>query len=438
MMKTVHEIRDPIHNFVKLNSDERQVLNSRPLQRLRHIHQLALTYLVYPGASHKRFEHSLGVMELATKIFDTITSPANVTDSVRDHFPDLLNPDYVAYWRKVLRMAALCHDFGHLPFSHAAERKLLQNKMKHENYTYKMLLTNEMKEIFSNLIPPVIPEDVVRIAVGKHIATDLPFTKWHEVMSEIIIDDSLGADRMDYLLRDSHHIGVAYGKFDHIRLIDCLRLLVFNFDYNRAIRPALGIELGGIHAAEAMSLARYYMYQQVYFHQTRRIYDLHLTDFLADWLSGGRFPENIEDYLNITDNEVNSALLSANILKANGFVHANRILNRKHYRLVYRQELVDQTTGEVDRELMYNGLASFFQSDLFKFDYFREKSGIRDFPVLLRDGRVESSVKLSVLLRGLPVASVFYIFADESVCLDMEKWIEANKNGFYPRKTEGS
>ena len=97
MKKTVHEIRDRIHNFIKLNSDERQVLNSRPLQRLRHIHQLALTYLVYPSASHKRFEHSLGVMELATKIFDTITSPTNVTDSVRNHFPDLLNRDYVAY-----------------------------------------------------------------------------------------------------------------------------------------------------------------------------------------------------------------------------------------------------------------------------------------------------------------------------------------------------
>ena len=95
--KNVHEIRDPIHNFIKLNSDERQVLNSRPLQRLRHIHQLALTYLVYPSASYKRFEHSLGVMELATKIFDTITSPTNVTDSVRNHFPDLLNRDYVAY-----------------------------------------------------------------------------------------------------------------------------------------------------------------------------------------------------------------------------------------------------------------------------------------------------------------------------------------------------
>src|ERR1700731_2913609 len=70
MSKHIHEIRDPIHVFVRLDSDERAILDARPFQRLRHIHQLALTYLVYPGATHKRFEHSLGVMELAGRVFD--------------------------------------------------------------------------------------------------------------------------------------------------------------------------------------------------------------------------------------------------------------------------------------------------------------------------------------------------------------------------------
>lgn len=80
--------RDPIHVFVRLDDAERRVLDSAPLQRLRHIHQLALTYLVYPGATHKRFEHSLGVMELATRVFDVVTNPANLSDEIRD----LLNP----------------------------------------------------------------------------------------------------------------------------------------------------------------------------------------------------------------------------------------------------------------------------------------------------------------------------------------------------------
>ena len=69
-----HEIRDPVHEFIKLDSDERAVLDSRPVQRLRNVHQLAMEYLVYPGATHKRFEHSLGVMELAGRVYDTITS----------------------------------------------------------------------------------------------------------------------------------------------------------------------------------------------------------------------------------------------------------------------------------------------------------------------------------------------------------------------------
>ena len=123
MPKNIHEIRDPIHVFVRLDSHEREVLNSRPFQRLRHIHQLALTYLVYPGATHKRFEHSLGVMELASRVFDIVAKPDNVTDQIRNLLGPLNQPDELRYWRRVVRMAALCHDIGHLPFSHAAEKR---------------------------------------------------------------------------------------------------------------------------------------------------------------------------------------------------------------------------------------------------------------------------------------------------------------------------
>ena len=77
MAKSQHEIRDPLHVFIRIDSDERLALDSAPIQRLRHIHQLALTYLVYPGATHRRFEHSLGVMELAGRVFDVVTSRAN-------------------------------------------------------------------------------------------------------------------------------------------------------------------------------------------------------------------------------------------------------------------------------------------------------------------------------------------------------------------------
>lgn len=103
MPKQVHEIRDPIHAFIRLDSRDREVLNSRPFQRLRHIHQLALTYLVYPGATHRRFEHSLGVMELASRVFDIITDPKNVTDPLRSQLAE--NPLAAAAVEAQLRRA---------------------------------------------------------------------------------------------------------------------------------------------------------------------------------------------------------------------------------------------------------------------------------------------------------------------------------------------
>jgi HD superfamily phosphohydrolase len=89
--KAFHEFRDPIHGLMPLSSDERMVLNSLPLQRLRHIHQLALTYLVYPGATHRRFEHWLGVLPFADKVFSVLTRPDLVRDEMRRRFPVLLD-----------------------------------------------------------------------------------------------------------------------------------------------------------------------------------------------------------------------------------------------------------------------------------------------------------------------------------------------------------
>ena len=108
---------------------------------------------------------------------------------------------------------------------------------------------------------------------------------------------------MDYLLRDSYHAGVAYGRFDHFRLIDTLRILPSG--EGESAQPTLGVEEGGLHSAEALLLARYYMYSQVYFHPVRRIYDIHLKDFLAADLPSGKFPTDLESHLQNTDNEVN-------------------------------------------------------------------------------------------------------------------------------------
>lgn len=240
MSKYLHEIRDPIHVFIRLDSFERKVLDSRPFQRLRHITQLALTYLLYPGATHKRFEHSLGVMELASRVFDVVTS--NATDDVRRLVPEITNPDEARYWRRVLRMAALCHDIGHLPFSHAAEDELLPAGWNHERLTRTLIESDLMLPIWKSMRPPLDPEHIVKLALGARKARDLPFTKWERILSEIIVGDAFGVDRIDYLLRDSHHTGVGYGRFDHYKLIDEIRILPSE---QGSTEPALGINEGG-------------------------------------------------------------------------------------------------------------------------------------------------------------------------------------------------
>ena len=116
MPKSVHEIRDPIHIFVRLDSDERQVSDSRPFQRLRPIHQLGMPRRLYPAATHRRFEHSLGVMELASRVFDVVSRSEKITDEIRNQQPELDNDHKKRYWRRVLRMALSATILDTYPF----------------------------------------------------------------------------------------------------------------------------------------------------------------------------------------------------------------------------------------------------------------------------------------------------------------------------------
>src|SRR5438105_4684148 len=117
----------------------------------------------------------------------------------------------------------------------------------------------------------------------------------------MIVGDAFGADRMDYLLRDSYHAGVAYGRFDHYRLVDTLRILPSAPSDAKlgGAEPSLGVEEGGIHSAEALMLARYFMFSQLYLHPVRRIYDIHLKDFLKLWLKGKFFPIDTKRHLRL-------------------------------------------------------------------------------------------------------------------------------------------
>ena len=128
------KVFDVIHKFIDLQPWETKLLKTLPLKRLSAIHQIGSAAFVYGGGDHKRFDHSLGTMFVSTKIYDTVIKYKESAPQLKDD----LTRDSIAYWRKVLRAASLCHDIGHLPFSHLAEEILL-GKNGHEKWTMKII-----------------------------------------------------------------------------------------------------------------------------------------------------------------------------------------------------------------------------------------------------------------------------------------------------------
>ncbi len=438
-MKHIHEFRDPVHVFVRLDSDERRVVDSRAFQRLRHIHQLALSSLVYPGASHKRFEHSLGVMELAGRVFDVVANEANVSDEIRHLLPEISHSDKKVYWRRVLRMAALCHDLGHLPFSHAAEKELLPSEHTHEDISREIILSDEMQQIWQSMTPPLRAEDVAKLAIGPNTDSDHKFSNWEAILSEIIVGDAFGVDRIDYLLRDSLHCGVPYGRFDHYRLIDTIRILPSSPSEAEAAdrEPTLGVQVGGIHTAEALLLARYFMYCQVYFHPIRRIYDIHLKDFLEGWLADGKFPTDVDGHLSLTDNEVWSGILAAyRDQNASGHQHANRIIDRRHYRELYARDPSDVKINPEAGNEIFEAAEAEFGSENVRSDRYSQKSSAVEFPVLMNDGRIASSISLSETLRQLPIAKFEYVFVEPGLHKRASDWLDSKRDEIIRPKEE--
>ena len=323
MPEKLYEVRDPVHDFILFNDFEKRLINSPPVQRLKYIQQLALTYEVYPGGTHSRFEHSLGTMELATQAFETIVRSGGTAFAKLEW-----SQSEQSNYRQLLRIAALLHDIGHAPFSHAPEDLLPDGYSGHESFTEEF--------IKSDYVAPLLEMKAVNFDVGKVVAVALGPEKAPQedpsllLLQELLAGD-LGVDRMDYLVRDALHTGAAAGRFDYQRLLNTLTVI----DHPDTNSPVLAIKEGGRHAAEGLLLARYFMFLQVYFHNVRRIYDCHLVDFLSEWLPGGRFPSELDSYIKLTDQTVNAAIADAPSTDGRLAELASRLRGRQHYRRAY-------------------------------------------------------------------------------------------------------
>ena len=374
-------------------------------------------------------------MDLASRVFDIVTNPdpTIVSEDIQKSLEHISQPDKRAYWRRIVRMAALCHDIGHLPFSHAAEKELLPHNWDHERLTRDLVFSPEMEEIWASVTPPLRSDDIAKLAIGPQKSPDLVFSDWESILSEIIVGDAFGVDRMDYLLRDSYHAGVAYGKFDHYRLIDTLRILKMPGSHE----PVLGMEEGGLQSAEALMLARYFMYSQVYFHPVRRIYDIHLLDFLKIWLDNGMFSTNLENHIAMTDEAIIAELWKqAFDEKMGGHMHARRIVQREHFKMIYQRNPADVAKNPEAGAKVYEALMNKFGKGKFRHDRYSQRGGGPDFPVRMRDGRVESSLSVSNTLNHVPVVSIDYVFADRSCFRDAKSWLNDNLREIIELKSE--
>lgn len=432
LAKRYHEFRDPIHTFVRAENAERALINSDYYQRLRNIHQLALSYLIYPGAIHNRFEHCLGVMELAGRVYDVITHSDNIHAKIRDvvEVVDQTSPRW-HYYRTTVRMAALCHDLGHLPFSHGPEDLLpvdeKGNPWTHERIGYEIIMLPELQKIWHDM--GVHADVVAKLSIGpKECAAfdkTIKFDLWETLLSEIVTGNALGVDRMDYLLRDSLHAGVAYGKFDHYRLIDTIRILPKEEDSEE---PFLGIESGGLHSAEQMLLARYFMFKQVYLHPIRRAYDMHLVEFLQKWLPGGKFPVDIASHQKLTDNEVLVAIAEASRDNDNpAHVEALRISKREHFKVLWERNPVDKAKNVGAIDCIYKAAIKEFGAPNIRKDAYQKNKGPNSFPVHQR-GRIVDAKAISDTLNKIPFDNIEFIFVNRECAKKAEKWLKEKHN----------
>lgn len=287
-LPTKKVFRDPLYGYINIyHSLIRNLIDSSVFQRLRRISQLSGVKVVFHGAEHSRFNHSLGVYALAVKLIED-------NEVIHNTLSD--------YEKMLLMTSALLHDVGHGPYSHAFERVFM---FSHEKMSVKIIRENEELKTIINEAHENLLEDICGVIEqnGKHR------------IIEQLISSQLDIDRLDYLQRDAYYTGANYGRLDLDRIIRMITIKDGEVVYKE----------GALHAIENYLISRYHMYWQVYFHPKARSYEIilekiyeriftllknkTLTDSYANYLE--RVIENTNDinaYLELDDYYVNGLI----------------------------------------------------------------------------------------------------------------------------------
>jgi HD superfamily phosphohydrolase len=232
-------IRDPLWNNIRVDSTAERLLATAVVQRLRYVRQLGLAHLVYPGATHSRFEHALGAYHLARRTLRMLGDGGDLAG---------IAPDEAA----VVAAAALLHDVGHYPFSHALEEIGVPH---HEDVARPLVTGGEVAELLRAELGADVPERVHALICG---TSSSPL--------QGLISASIDHDKMDYLKRDALMCGVPYGEIDEDRLMHAMVVVVEPSTGRRRV----GLRAKGLSALESLLFAKYQMYRNVYWHHAVR------------------------------------------------------------------------------------------------------------------------------------------------------------------------
>lgn len=302
------EIRDPVHGSIHILDEEIPIITNNFFQRLRNIKQLGFSENVFPGSTHTRYLHSLGVMSVGQKAFEKL-------------FSSLKNHPEIERLKETFKLACLLHDIGHAPLSHATEsvmpklkeldlppyflhrsipeRGKLDRQATHEDYTIKTIVDSSMSPAFDQVKKSFQIERrcIADLILGQTMMPDY-FTiegiNYFPILHQLISSE-MDCDRMDYLLRDSYFCGVSYGHYDLDWLIDNLEICIIKDE------AYLGITERAVVTFDDFLLSRFHMFLMVYFHYRSVCLEKLLERYFATSPLEYSIPADIEEYLEHDD-----------------------------------------------------------------------------------------------------------------------------------------
>lgn len=381
--------RDPLYGYIKVDEPLIwELIQTKEFQRLRRIHQLGGTHMVYHTAEHTRFAHSLGTYEVARLI---ITEVSEINE-------------YLTEYEKLLTLvSALLHDLGHGPFSHAFEQI---TSMNHEELTNIIISGDTEVNSALTKVNNKLPQDVVSV-INK--------TYPNKVITDII-SSQLDADRLDYLQRDAYFTGATYGEIDLQRILRSFLV----------IEGKIAFKKSSMHAIENYLVSRFHMYWQVYFHPVGRSYEILLVKILERYKELEQTGYIFKfDYRILRDILINQKDIIENYFELDEptllfyikmFIHENdgiisdlsdRFINRKllKYKNCLSKEKMEKETEYIEKYIKFKGFDEKYYVEIDSqkkalYDYYM---GMDTYsPIYLYDGmKIESISELSPIVKGM-------------------------------------